>query len=560
MLKEIFSQRLKTQSKTVCNAIITLGDIDDSGKGKRFKSRFIQPGLAGCPEKYGNVLVRKETLDKSLNTIIGAPVIINHTTVTEENADDLRVGVISNAYYNEKDGWYWCEGVIWDETAQNLITDKKWSVSCSYNFLEQDDEGGTENNIPYDREFTKLNFVHLAIVDTPRYERAHIVFNSKTVENYNKNHDRKNKNADNSCTFTDFNPQRPEYISTIIITDNSKDFNPTEENMLNNVENKKIIDGLSNIIPIIKQSTLTNQDLKLLRGLVQILENNVKNGWITLDKTDEEGNRIKIFIDGYNANIDYKWFSTDIAEYKQTKKMKIDLSSISDKNQNIIMNAVNDIISTYKVKDFVSVSQGTLTKAYAFAITNGSENAIRVSKKLFSDTENLKKSFSNDCDNLFHPVGLKDVDPVKAVIMHELGHSITVAGKNEPFWNEIDNIIKSHNKELGASTYKKFKQDKDKLNLKNFVSSYALFNKYEFVAEAFADAKLSQTPCKYSVDVLKCINKHFKKDKGVNNMINNEKETKSEDLFLENYGLGYPNQEEFEKWEEEQSKQNPEEK
>ena len=74
-----------------------------------------------------------------------------------------------------------CEGVIWDETAQNLITDKKWSVSCSYDFLEQDDEGGTENNIPYDREFTKLNFVHLALVDNPRYERANIVFNSKTV-------------------------------------------------------------------------------------------------------------------------------------------------------------------------------------------------------------------------------------------------------------------------------------------------------------------------------------------------------------------------------------------
>lgn len=137
--------------------------------------------MAGYPGQYGNVLVRKETLDKSLNTIIGAPVIINHTNVTADNADDLRVGVISNAYYNDKDGWYWCEGVIWDETAQNLITDKKWSVSCSYDFLEQDDEGGTENNIPYDREFTKLNFVHLALVDNPRYERANIVFNSKTV-------------------------------------------------------------------------------------------------------------------------------------------------------------------------------------------------------------------------------------------------------------------------------------------------------------------------------------------------------------------------------------------
>lgn len=346
--------------------------------------------MAGYPGQYGNVLVRKETLDKSLNTIIGAPVIITHKDVTVDNADDLRVGVISNAYYNEKDGWYWCEGVIWDETAQNLITDKKWSVSCSYDFLEQDDEGGTENNIPYDREFTKLNFVHLALVDNPRYERANIVFNSKTVINnqfkeeehprdeqgrftsggngvnpnyqnelkqvidkaknnpnerqklvigivskdlakkakengfditgyehnldvsgtrhtlkthgnekkedsrgqiaitdedfekipdvvytpdnisfgetdakdtplikYSKKFDDgtviyveeirtrqktltiksmwKQKNiADNSCTFTDFNPQRPEYISTIIITDNQEDFNPM---IKNNVQN-----------------------------------------------------------------------------------------------------------------------------------------------------------------------------------------------------------------------------------------------------------------------------------------------------------------------------------
>ena len=209
MLKEIFSRNLHTESKTVCNAIITLGDIDDSGKGKRFKSRFIQPGLAGYPGQYGTVLVKKETLDKSLDTILGAPVIINHTNVTEDNADDLRVGVISNAYYNEKDGWYWCEGVIWDETAQNLITDKNWSVSCSYDFLEENDEGGTENNIPYDREFTKLNFVHLALVDNPRYERANIVFNSKMVENWNPNQKR---NKLGQWTKEDYNAEIDKYM------------------------------------------------------------------------------------------------------------------------------------------------------------------------------------------------------------------------------------------------------------------------------------------------------------------------------------------------------------
>lgn len=112
--------------------------------------------------------------------MIGTPVIILHQDVTDDNADDLRVGINSEAYYNISDGWYYAGGVVWNKTAQNLVTDQDWSVSCSYDVLEVDDTGGVENNIKYDAEFTKLNFKHLALVNNPRYERANIVFNSKT--------------------------------------------------------------------------------------------------------------------------------------------------------------------------------------------------------------------------------------------------------------------------------------------------------------------------------------------------------------------------------------------
>ena len=115
--------------------------------------------------------------------MVGVPVIINHKDITDQNANDERVGVVSNIWFDEKDGWYWCDGIIWDETAQNLITDKGWSVSCSYDVKLADDTGGSENNIPYDIEFLDGVFTHLAIVDNPRYERANIVFNSKTVIN-----------------------------------------------------------------------------------------------------------------------------------------------------------------------------------------------------------------------------------------------------------------------------------------------------------------------------------------------------------------------------------------
>lgn len=123
--------------------------------------------------------MKKETLDASLQSMVGTPVIIKHQNVTKENADKLRIGTISKAYFNEPDGWFYCEGIIWDEKAQDLIENKNWSVSCSYDFLAYNDEGGEENNIHYDKEFTNLNFTHLAIVDNPRYERANIVFNCK---------------------------------------------------------------------------------------------------------------------------------------------------------------------------------------------------------------------------------------------------------------------------------------------------------------------------------------------------------------------------------------------
>lgn len=111
--------------------------------------------------------------------MVGVPVIINHKDITDKNADEERVGVVNSVWYDNKDGWYWCDGIIWNETAQNLITDKNWSVSCSYNVKTADNEGGSENNIKYDMEFLDGVFTHLALVNNPRYERANIVFNGK---------------------------------------------------------------------------------------------------------------------------------------------------------------------------------------------------------------------------------------------------------------------------------------------------------------------------------------------------------------------------------------------
>ena len=113
--------------------------------------------------------------------MVGCPVIIKHKDITEENADKERVGVVSKVWYNEFDGWYWCEGIIWDKQAIDLIKNQGWSVSCTYDF-ESDFKKGTYHGKDYDMEFTGGEFLHLALVPNPRYERANIVVNSKDNE------------------------------------------------------------------------------------------------------------------------------------------------------------------------------------------------------------------------------------------------------------------------------------------------------------------------------------------------------------------------------------------
>ena len=164
--------------------------------------------------------------------MIGVPVIINHKDITAQNADDERVGVVFNVWFDDKDGWYWCDGVIWDKTAQNLITDKGWSVSCSYDVKLADDAGGTENNIPYDIEFLDGVFTHLAIVDNPRYERANIVFNSKTVVTNATEDAQGNLHSESNGQFVSKSGVNPNYKEELKQVIDKAQNNPTEHQKL----------------------------------------------------------------------------------------------------------------------------------------------------------------------------------------------------------------------------------------------------------------------------------------------------------------------------------------
>ena len=163
----------------IVNSLIEIDETDGKGKGHYFKSRFIEPGVAHY-DNLGDILIKKETLDKFLDSMVGCPVIINHKDVTDKNVDKLRVGTISRVWFEPSDGWFYCEGIITDEQAVDLIKNQGWNVSCSYNFVS-DNTQKTHNGKKIDMEFTDGEFLHLAIVETPRYEGANIVVNSADV-------------------------------------------------------------------------------------------------------------------------------------------------------------------------------------------------------------------------------------------------------------------------------------------------------------------------------------------------------------------------------------------
>lgn len=173
---------MHTNTHIITNGL-DLGE-DRQGKGRYFTSKFLEPGLAKYDEPIGTILLDKETIDKFITSFKGCPVIIDHKDITDDTAKDERVGVVSNVWYNAEDGWYYCDGVIFDKNAQDLITNAGYTVSCAYSF-NTDEMSGTWHNNPYDSKVVSGDFLHLALVPVPRYEDATIALNSKAENEIN---------------------------------------------------------------------------------------------------------------------------------------------------------------------------------------------------------------------------------------------------------------------------------------------------------------------------------------------------------------------------------------
>lgn len=184
-------------------------DEETGGKGRQFKSRFLVPGLVKYD--YGVCLLTKENADKFIQGFVGCPVVINHQEVTDDNAKAVSVGNIFSVWFDEKDGYYWCNGIINDKQAIELIN-KGYSVSCQYTITEysDNDSNALHNGNPYDKIIENGKPEHLAIVNNPRYEGAIIAVNA-----INLSEDKEETKQDNEEDQTASNSFEEDFKDTL---------------------------------------------------------------------------------------------------------------------------------------------------------------------------------------------------------------------------------------------------------------------------------------------------------------------------------------------------------
>lgn len=213
----------------VDNSTIELKEeiTQDNIQGRKFVSRFIEAGVVNYAD-LGNVLIKKETIDKFIDSMVGCPVVIGHKDLNAKNIENERVGSIANVWFNPGDGWFYCDGIITDKKAIDLVKNQGWSVSCTYEFTS-DFTPRKYNDIDIDMEFIDGEFLYLAIVDNPRYSGANIVINSKDFKEDEHPRDEQGKFAEKGTQINDINPNYQQELKQVI--DKAKN-NPNERQKL----------------------------------------------------------------------------------------------------------------------------------------------------------------------------------------------------------------------------------------------------------------------------------------------------------------------------------------
>jgi hypothetical protein len=143
-----------------------------------------------CQYENERVLVSQATLEQMAQTAFGIPLILpDHVEQAEleANLEQYLCGRVADMHYDAETDLWMAHCVVDTEEGVDLFN-KRWGVSTSYS-VEKKGPAGTLNAVSYDSEITEGKYLHLAIVEHPRYEMAvnPVFYNSADLQIENKN-------------------------------------------------------------------------------------------------------------------------------------------------------------------------------------------------------------------------------------------------------------------------------------------------------------------------------------------------------------------------------------
>ena len=298
-----------------------------------------------------------------------------------------------------------------------------------------------------------------------------------------------------------------------------------------NPYDKVILNGKPEHLAIVKTPRYENAMIA-----VNALDLTAENGFITIDAGDE--NERVIWVPFNVLSDKARKRINEIADnYKEGQETKFDFSHTrvkpSEEQIKYLKDTVKDIQNKYKFKGIAQVEISSELNKGSLGVCASPDNCsvISLSPQLYNGKHDQSR-WEKGVESGFHPKGTGEM--IKSVLVHEIGHAITCNSKNDKFWGEIEKIRSEYLKEVKKKDTKH----------PDFISGYARTNKFEFVAEAFCQGTLAKNYGKYTKQVMESINKHFSSNYQ-QKLFDAQNENKNEDfMWLEEYGLGYPIDEE----------------
>lgn len=187
-------------------------------------------GLVGYQDvDDGTYLLKKETLERMLPSLIEKPLIIDHQEITTDNIEEVSKGSVIDVWFNADTGQFDGKVIVTDKEAYELIKNGNNKVSSAYR-VTKFGNGDRYCGIEYDAEILDGVFTHLAIVDNPRYPEAKILINNLNL-----------KDKGDNCMFFKLNKLNEEEVKEQKVNEGDKIVIDDEE-----VELKDLIDAYKN--------------------------------------------------------------------------------------------------------------------------------------------------------------------------------------------------------------------------------------------------------------------------------------------------------------------------